>query len=247
MSGTVRNGEEGTQPVTDGTQPVNLDTRLTYTEPSGKANPNNSLYYCYNFKVTNSSNEPVEWEVTFDTTKAPLWGMNPTRIAANTPGALSSLWGGVTDNYNPENGYWTIKGESYNRTLQPGGEAQVGYCAQANIPEADPSTFSTEIAFSSGSNTYNAELAVRVTSTSSYFVPWEIEVDLADYACVNTLPSTITGVDGNSTLTRIEGTRYILRGVIATDTRFVSSSRPRDFVFFRWNPGGQEYRAGNCA
>lgn len=246
ISGSVTGGG-GAAPVTSGTQPVGLDTRLTYSEPGGPVRLSNPLRldFCYNFRVSNTSDEPVAWEVTFDTTKAPLWGLNPTIINSTGTGVLTSIWNTQTGDYDPATGLWTLIGVDWNRTLQPGMYTEVGYCAVANIPAVDPTTYDAPVvSIDPASNAYNVILRVKVTSSSEYLVPWEAEIDLADYVCAATLPATLT--PENATLTRIDGTRYLLRGVTTSATRFVSAEQSRDFVFARFNPNGQPYQPGMC-
>lgn len=117
--------------------------------------------------------------------------------------------------------------------------------ARANIPDADPSTYDAPVVtVAEHSNAHHVELIVRVTSDSRWYVPWEAELDLADHVCASSLPTPL-GAD-RATLTSLGGTRYLLRGTVSADTRFVSAETPRDFVFLRYNPGGQPWQAGSC-
>lgn len=232
----------------DGTQPVDLDSRLIFSEPGGAVTPTNSLSFCQNFRVTNTSDEIIErWTVTFDTTKPPLWGIDPRIIDPNTSGGAltSEVWGAHTESFDEATGRWTLVGADYNQRLEPGRSADAGYCARASIPAPDPTTFDTPQISIVGDNENYVELRVRVTSTSRWYVPWEVEIDLADYICADTLPPTFTGQ--NATLTRISGTRYLLRGSVTADTRFVSATSPRDFVFLGYNPLGHPARPPGCS
>lgn len=231
----------------DGVTPVNLDPRLRYSEPGGQLSLNDptKLQFCYTFKVTNISSEQVDWSVTFDTTLAPFWGLNPTIVQSDGTGTLHDIWNGKTSAYSSESGHWTITGVDWNRTLSPGSAAEVGFCARAEIPVADASTFDAPVVSVDPSSTpYSVALRVNVTSQSRYFVPWEAEIDLGDYVCPATLPHKID--TENASLTHIEGTRYLLQGSASAGTRFVSEQHPRDFVFARYNPEGKPFEAGAC-
>ncbi len=231
----------------DGTQPVDLDGRLTFSEPGGPVTTTSSLSFCHSFQVTNTSAEVVEWAVTFDTTKPPLWGIDPRIIDPNTSGgALTSIWNARTTGFDESTGLWTLGGDTdVDRTLDPGESVYAGYCARANIPPADPATFDTpQITLDPQSSIYYVALRVQVTSGSRWYVPWEVEIDLADYVCADVLPSSLA--PENATLTPISGTRYLLRGTVSADTRFVSATTPRDFTFLRLSPGGHHYLPGTC-
>ena len=243
VAGTVEQGG-GTPAVSTGTQPVNLDSRLTYSEPNGPlVTDANSLSFCYNFRVSNISAQAVVWEVVFDTTKPPLSGMNPT-VNANSGGTgLRSIWNMQTKDYDPATGYWTIVGDQNTHTLAPGASVEGGYCATAPLPAADPSTYSTPQITVDTSNAYHVTFTVKVSSSSTWGVPWEAEVDFADYVCASSLPATMTG--NRATLTKISGTRYLLRGSPG-DTQLVSNTQPRDFIFTSYNPGGQPFLLGSC-
>jgi hypothetical protein len=238
-------GGSGT-PATDGTQPIGLDRRLAYSEPSGsfRYDGPTGLGFCHDFQITNTSHEPVMWSVTFDTSKGPYWGLNPTTVKANGTGTLRSFWGGVTTGYDPATGHWTIGGVNHNRTIAAGASATVGYCANPAMPAVDPATFEVpRISVDPGSNPYGVALRVQVTSDLKFQLPWEVEVDLADYVCAPTLPNKITAE--NAELTRISGTRYLLSGT-GHYTRLVGNGHSQNFVFARYSPGGQPFQLGTC-
>lgn len=231
----------------DGIVPVNLDERLSYSEPNGPFTLNDAtkLQFCYTFAVTNVSLEQVEWAVTLDTTLAPFWGLNPTIVQAGGIGTLNQIWNGQTSVYDSASGLWSVAGVDWNRSLAPGATAVVGFCATAAVPLANPATFDTPlVSVDPSSNPYSVALRVNVTSPSRYFVPWEVEIDLSDYVCAASLPQQFS--TENASLTHIEGTRYLLRGTEVAGTRFVSESSPRDFVFARYSPGGKPFEAGAC-
>jgi hypothetical protein len=237
--------DDGVDVVTDGTLPIGLDSRLTYSIPSGSFTYDGAtnVSFCHEFKVTNVSRESVTWSVTFDTSKGPYWGLNPTTVKANRTGTLRSFWGGATTGYDSSTGYWTIGGEAHNRELSPGASASVGYCANPVMPPVDSRTFATpRISIDPGSNPYAVSLRVKVTSDSRFQLPWETEVDLADYVCASTLPSKITAE--NATLTRTSGTRYRLSGT--GYYALVGNGHSKDFVFARYNPAGQPFRLNDC-
>lgn len=252
VQATVTTGTWGptggnTPPVTDGTVPVGLDPRLQFAESSGR--PLNTrlthLGFCYDFTVTNVSTEQVTWSVTFDTSQAPLWGLDPTATSPKGigTGTLQNLWGGMTSSFDPATSHWTIAGLDWNRTLGPGEIATIGYCADPAVPAVDPDRYDApQISIAAASNTYSVGLRVKVTAGTDYYVPWSVEIDLADYVCASTLPQVMQSEQGQ--LTRIEGTRYRLNGT--GSTRFVSSYLTQDFVFARYNPGGQAFALGTC-
>lgn len=239
-------GGGSTTPVTDGTQPVDLDPRLSFTPTS--ARPLNtrttSLGFCYDFTVTNVSAESVAWSVTFDTAKPLLWGLDPTAPYRGVgSGTLSSLSGGQTASFDPATHHWTIAGLHWNRTLAPGASANVGYCAEPAVPAVDPQRYhAPRVSIDPSSHKHSVALRVTVTADTDYYVPWSVEVDLAEYVCASTLPQVVRSEQGQ--LTRIEGTRYLLQGT--GSTRFVASYMPQDFVFTRYNPGGQAFTPGTC-
>ncbi len=224
--------------VQTGFEPVDLDSRLSVSS-SGNPTLNNSLGYCYEVRVANTSAETVSWKVVFDTTKKPLWGMNPTT------GGVSQMWNGQTTGYDPATGLWTIGGVDFNRTLAPGATTSFGYCATANEAPLHPSTYNApQVSIDPNSNNWYVPLRVKVTSTSAWPVVWQAEVDLSTLVCAASLPDTLTGQ--NATLTRIDKTHYRLQGTTGPNTRYVWTNQSQDFVFTSYNPQGQPYRAGTC-
>lgn len=254
--GTVEHGG-WIPPVADATEPVDLDTRLTYSEPNGPARTSDqtSLQYCYTFRVTNTSGEPVDWSVTFDTSLPPLWGLDPTGGDANDPavGALTGLWGAETTSFDPETHLWTVAGDTaYNRTLpaatpeNPAPSHEVRYCATPPIPAVDQTRYDKPlVSVDPQSSPYYVALRLSVTSDFRYLVPWEAQIDLADYVCASSLPAQLTAQ--NVVLTHLEGTRYRVRGTGPSGKRFVSADHPRDFVFASYSAGGKPFELGTCA
>lgn len=241
------------EPFRDITQPVNLDPRLVLTNvnnsPSLYNSPNPG--FCYTFRVTNTSPEPVTWQVTFDTTRAPMWGLDPRLTSNNNSPGMSNAWNMRTISYTPSNGHWVVAGAGWNNEIpgatpgNPAPYAEGGFCAVGNIPPVDPTTFTApQISVEPGSDTYSVALRVKVSSEHPYYVPWAAEVDLADYVCASTLPSQLVGE--NAVLTRISGTRYRIEGSSTANTKFVRAGEPREFVFTRYSPGGKAFLPGTC-
>ena len=246
-SGQVEGGGTGAD-VVSALEPVGMDDRLTFTVVDFEQQ-NSKLAFCFSFRVTNTSTVPVDWELAFDTTKQPLWGMDPT--AGRTVGGvgMKEFWGGRTSLFDSATGLWTIAGQSDNKTIAPsaGGESNhvdVGYCAEPPVPPMNRDAFAApKISVESGSDKSNVELRIQVSSMSQFLVPWEEEIDLADHVCASTLPDTITAE--RAILTHIDGTRYLVKGKDA-DTMFVSSTHSQDFVFAHYNPVGNPFKLGTC-
>lgn len=231
----------------DGYGPINLHPGLTYTEPQGPIRQHSgaALDFCHAFAVKNVSAEPLNWSVTFDTTSAPFWGLNPTIVKSGATGALHQISNGKTLAYSEADGHWTVGGVAWNAKLQPGDETQVHFCARPDIPAVDTSTFDTpQVSVEPHSNAYSVALRVSVTSQTPYYVPWQATVDLADYVCESSLPSMI--VAENSTLTHVEGTTYLVQGLESAATRYVASYDARSFVFARYSPEGAPFLPGTC-
>ncbi|MEW1979583.1 hypothetical protein AB0333_01465 [Citricoccus sp. NPDC079358] len=244
-TGTWGADEDGSGDATDGTRPIGLDPRLAYSEPSGsfRYDGPTGLGFCHDFRISNTSDEPLIWSVTFDTSKGPYWGLDPTTVKSNGTGTLRGFWGGKTTGYDSATGLWTIGGVNYQRTLAPGASADVGYCANPAMPAVDPTAYAApKIRVDPSSHSYGVALRVQVTSGSRFQLPWEVDVDLADHVCASTLPNKITAE--NAELVRISGTRYRLSGTGAY--RLVGNGHSQDFVFARYNPGGKPFQWGSC-
>ncbi len=214
--------------------PIDLDPRLGYTMPAGETDNMNGLTFCHSFTVTNHSGQSVQWSLTFDTSKAPLYGLDPT-----SPGAFSSTWGFVTTAYSASTHHWTISGAGGGNVIGAGQSLQGGYCAQnVPVPPIDPSTFSVAVSVDPGSGPYYVALRITVTSTSEWNVPWQSDIDLGQYVCAASLsghPVTFnraTGalVSGTTTTYRVAG--------VDGDTRFVSATQPHEFDFASYSPNG---------
>ncbi|MFL0410389.1 hypothetical protein ACH0AH_04340 [Microbacterium paludicola] len=226
--------QPATPPLQYGVDAVALDSRLTYTYTTPR-NDGNLLSFCHTFSVTNTSAQPVTWQVVFDTSLPPLWGMDPTKA-----GAIGSQWGYVTKSYVAATHLWTIAGSGANAVLQPGQTLSgMGYCA-ADVPQppVDPSGFTTAVSVVAGATDYHVQLRVSVRSDRIYNAPWEITVDLADYVCAASLTGkAITFSRVQATPVAGSRTKYVIRG-LANDTQYVSASHSRDFVFASYSPGG---------
>ncbi len=244
VAGTVDH-PAGSSPAT-ALDPVGLDPRLTYQYPASTNFDGNTLAFCHNFTVTNTSREPVNWTLTFDTSLAPLWGLNPT-----ASGAFSSAWGWETVSYDPASRLWTIRGLSWNRTLQPGATiGSLGYCAQnVPVPPVDPATFSPRLEVLPKSNQNSVHLRLTVTSTSQWNVPWQFTVDLADHVCAAGLQGAQLQWNPGIEVVGLGGTRYTLRGRSGANLRFVALSRPitLDPVLVYSPTGGQYLPCGTAA
>lgn len=242
-------GGDAVVDVSTALEPVGLDDRLQFTVIQRDEQTIPKLSFCYDFRVTNTSTTPVDWQLTFDTTKQPLWGMNPTLGRFSGAVGLKDLWGGQTTSFDVESGLWTISGQPENTTIPAAtGKEQsyvdVGYCAQPPVPPVNRNAFTAPtFSVESGSDRENVELRVKLSSASQFLVPWEGEIDFADHVCASTLPNRISAE--RATLTRIEGTRYLVQGKDA-DTMFVSENRPQDFIFARYSPGGRPFELGKC-
>jgi len=228
--------------VSSAVEPVGLDRRLTVMGQYSQQQDDISLRFCYQFDVKNVSTEAVEWQLAFDTTQPPMWGLNPGIVQEGAVGTLHSKWSFETVSYQEGSGLWTVGGVSWNKVLAPNASTTVGYCARPAIPAVDTTRFEKpEISLKSGTNRKYVELGVRVTSSFDYLVPWEAEVDLADYVCQASLPATLSGQ--NSVLTKIAGSRYRVRGTDNT-YRFVSAKKKQDFVFLGFNPVSDPFAKG---
>jgi hypothetical protein len=212
---------------------ISLDTRLAY-DYTPEGNHRNELTFCHTFTVTNTSSAAVTWRLTFDTSLPPLWGMDP-----RASGALSSKWGLATVSYAASTHRWTIGGESHNAVLAPGEVASAGYCAgEVPEPPVDPSGYTAQVSLAAGGTNDHVQVQVSLRSERIWNEPWQLTVDLADYVCASSLAGKTVTFD-RVEATRVAGsaTKYVIRGT-GGDTRYVSASHPRDFVFASYSPGG---------
>lgn len=236
-------------------EPVGLDPRLSFSQVDVSNTNNNTrdAGFCYTFKVTNTTPTPVEWEVTFDTTKPPLWGLDPTVVGGY---GQKGLWreefkNARTAAYDSTTGLWNVAGRDGTRILAGatnGGAAssvQVKYCAWPTTPAPDPSTFAAAVSLQPGSRKNNVEFRAIVTSQLPFFVPWGFEIDFADYVCSANWPLPLQGQ--NVTLTPVAGSQS--KYTVTPDgwNSLVSSRLPRDFTFARYNPNGQPFLPGECS
>lgn len=226
-------GGGGDVDVSSAVEPVGLDDRLKFKGRFTQEQDETTLRFCYEFEVRNTSKEPVEWQVSFDTTQPPMWGLDPTVVNGNGVGTLNSMWNFETRSYQRGTGLWTVGGVSWNKVLAPKQSRTVGYCARPEIPAVDASTFDEPTVSVVGKNKNYVEFRVKVKSSSEYLVPWEAEVDFADHVCPASIGSSLRGQ--NAVLTHIEGTRYRVRGTDNT-YRFVSKKNKQDYVFAAYRP-----------
>jgi hypothetical protein len=233
-------GESPGSPVSTALEPIGLDTRLgyQYTEPVNF--DGGSLGFCHSFSVTNTSTEPVDWTLTFDTSLVPLWGFDPT-----APNAFSSAWNWETVSYDAATHRWTIRGVGGTRVAQPGATVgSMGYCVQnVPTPPVDPAGFGTAVAVSASSHAYWVQLSLSVTSPSHWNLPWEVTIDLADYVCPAGLQGASLQWHSGIQVTKLDATRYTLRGAAGSNTRFVSASRPVSISpLLGYGPTGGQYK-----
>lgn len=213
---------------------VDPDPRLAYAYPTD-GNYTNGLAFCHTFTVRNTSSQAVRWQLAFDTSLPPLWGLDPTRS-----GALASQWGFRTRGYDPATHLWTIEGTPGNAVIPPGQSVSgLGYCAEdVPQPPVDPTSFTTSISLVPGGTDNHVQLRIQVRSDRRWNVPWEVTVDLADHVCAASLTGrTVTFSRVQATPVPGSSTAYVLRGT-AGDTQYVSASQPRDVVFASYAPGG---------
>ncbi|MGC3954975.1 MAG: hypothetical protein QM804_12165 [Propionicimonas sp.] len=222
VTGTIAAVPDPTPKVSTALEPVNLDQRLTYQYPATTNFDGNSLAFCHNFSVTNTSDQAIDWTLTFDTSLVPLWGFDPT-----APDAFASTWNWETVSYDPAGHRWTIRGKGESRVVKPGATvSNLGYCTQnVPTPPVDPASFTASLKVSSAS-AYWMQLSLSVTSTSTWNRPWEITVDLADLVCPAGLPKSGLSWGSGVEVTQLDATRYTLRGKPSGNTRFVAASRP---------------------
>ncbi len=226
---TGGNGNNGTKG--DGLTPVAVSPGLSYsyTKP-WTGEQTNQLTFCHSFTVTNKTSTTLkDWTVQFDTTLAPMWGMDPT--AAGTI-SLSNL---RTVAYDRSTGYWTVGGATdWSRSIEAKGSRVVQFCAtKVPMPAPDASLFTTKVSVVSAGD-YWVTFRIDVTSTSPYYVPWQAQVDMAGLVCAASL--TNHPLTFNQVAATQSGTSYTIRGT-SGDTQLVSASHPRSFVFASYSPG----------
>ncbi|GAA2180017.1 hypothetical protein GCM10009785_09070 [Brooklawnia cerclae] len=240
VDGTIDADDPGTRVPSSALDPIGLDQRLVYAYPKDKTNDTNQLSFCHTFTLVNTSDEPVAWSLTFDTSLPPMWGLDPTK-----PGAFSSAWNFVTTSYDATTHLWTIAGVAGNNDVLAPGQSlgAVGYCVQnVPVPPVDPDSFDVQVEVEPGSTEWWVALRITVTSTSQWSVPWEATVDLADYVCPTNLAGrSVTFQRSVATPVAGSSTAYLIRGTTG-DTRFVSASLPRDYVFVAYSPGGTKWQ-----
>lgn len=227
------NGGNGSTQPGSALDPVAVSNGIGYRY----ANPwtgvqTNRLTFCHSFTVTNT--RPValaDWTITFDTRLAPMWGLNPTA-------GTVSLSGIETRGYVPETGLWTVGGSgTWNQRIEAGGSRTMQICATSvPMPPDNPSLYDVRVSVVA-ENDWNVTFRVDVTSTSRFYVPWRLDVDLATLVCPASLQRSpvrfdqvvATPVAGSTTAYRIQGTDG--------STQLVSASHPRSFTFAVHNPG----------
>jgi len=217
---------------------VAVSAGAAYSHPP-ETNYTNGLSFCHTFTVTNTTSQPVRWTVTFDTSLPPLWGLDPTAA-----GALSSSWGFQTLAYDRSTHLWTIGGIDQNAVI-PAGQSVSGmqYCVE-HVPEppVDPSHYRWSAAVVPDSSDWNVQLRIAITSDRVWNEPWRVTVDLADYVCPASLVGkSITFDRVHATPVPGSTTRFVLTGTTG-DTRYVSASHPRDFVFASFAAGDGGWR-----
>lgn len=226
---------EPTEPTTPGSglDPVVVSAGITYsysTPWSGAQT--NLLTFCHQFTVTNTTGAALsDWTVQFDTTLAPMWGMDPT-VAGTV--RLSNI---ETRAYDASTGYWTLGGANdWARQIEAGGSRTVQFCADSvPTPDADPSLFDVTVSVEAGNDWY-VTFRVEVTSTSEFYVPWSVEVDFADLVCGSSLSGHPISFQQVSATALADGTSYLVQGT-AGNTMLVSASSPRSFTFASYSPG----------
>lgn len=239
-SGGSDDDETPAPPVSSALQAISLDQRLSYSYQEPTNFDANALGFCHTFTVSNTSSEPVDWTLTFDTSLPPLWGFDPTAA-----GAFSSAWNWETVSYDPATHRWTIRGKDGMRIVQPGATINgMGYCvADVPVPPVDPASFSSAVTVSASSNAYWVQLSLSVSSSSHWNRPWEVTVDLADHVCGAGLQDAALQWHASVEVTRLDATRYTVRGRLGANTRFVSASRPISLSpLLGYAPAGGKYR-----
>lgn len=239
-SGSDGGGGSTTPAAGSALEPIGLDQRLRYNYQEPLNFDGNSLGFCHNFSVTNTSNQPVDWTLTFDTSLVPLWGFDPT--ASN---AFSSSWNWETVSYDATTHRWTIRGTAGMRTVQPGATlGTMGYCVQnVPVPPFDPTSVSYAVSVASSSNQYWVALSLSVTTSSRWNLPWEATIDLADYVCPTGLQGASLQWNSSVEVTKLDATRYTLRGRVGSNTRYVAASRSISISsLLGYSPAGNLYQ-----
>lgn len=223
VEGTIDAGSPPEATTGTALDPIGLDRRLSYQYPPASNFDSSTLSYCHSFTLSNTSDEPVDWTLTFNTSQRPLWGLDPT-----VSGAFSSAWNWETVSYDAVTHLWTIRGVGWNRTLQPNQTLSgMGYCVQnVPVPPVDPAAFTYSVSVNPASRADWTSLSLTVTTPSAWNLPWEVTLDLADYVCPAGLEGRSLQWHGDLVVTPVHGTVYRLRGRTGSYTRFVAAGRP---------------------
>lgn len=99
-------------------EPIDLDSRFTFWTPSTADGQT-----CYTFTLTNNTSQLLQWTIDFDTSKAPLNGLDP-----RTSGAFATTWGFTTRSFDPVTHLWVISGSGLSTYVLPGWVVTGGYC-----------------------------------------------------------------------------------------------------------------------
>lgn len=201
----------------------------------------NSLNFCHEFTVTNTTATTLtDWWITFDTTLAPMWGMDPTEDGAVVSTTLRTL------EFNRSSGLWTIGAvDGWFNTIEPYSSRVVQFCARnVPMPTPDPSLFDARVTADVQDNG-NATLSIAVTSASEFYVPWQVEMDLADLVCADALGDHTVQFWGQVAAAPVEGstTRYVVEG--SGGTELVSATNPRNFTLGTFQPD-PDWQGGTC-
>lgn len=162
-----------------------------------------SMDFCHSFSLENTSDEPRDWELSFDVSQPPMWGWVPFDQPVTEPGQVAHSdghyviergewnWGSwETTRWDPESGLWAIRGNGWghseNRSpIGPGSTAQFQFCPRdVPEPEPQPALYTWSISYREGTpRSWGVVLGTRVETEVRSSIPWEIYIDLEDYVC----------------------------------------------------------------
>ncbi|GAA1138759.1 hypothetical protein GCM10009672_05770 [Nesterenkonia lutea] len=145
--------------------------------------------FCQNFTLTNATAEAVEWEYSFDTSKAPFWGWTPYDSDGSPKFDIHGE-GRWTGDFDSTSSIWTIRGKDFQdwrgdtRFMAANETRSLSFCTHTGTvpyPSVDPTLFTWDLDVRESD--WQIALHATVETESEYYIPFGITVDLAEIVC----------------------------------------------------------------
>ncbi|MCH8564050.1 hypothetical protein LTI14_12605 [Nesterenkonia sp. YGD6] len=198
---------------------------LTFQTTSVTPLGGRTLDFCHDSTISNSSEEPVEWELEFDTSQAPLWGWTPYATSGEprfqTQG--NPRQGAFTGDFDTTSSIWSIRGQDFRsdarqswlgdtRTIEPGADMALRFCTLRDsvpYPEVDTALFTWDLSNDGG---WSLGISADVQTPVETYIPWAITIDLSQIVCPEFLDdATLRWQGGEVTALDDSGHRFSYR------------------------------------